>query len=111
MVELVVNGQVAAKKTIPADGNIHALKFEVAIARSSWVAIRHFPQLHTNPVNVLVADKPIRASRASALWCAESVKLLWQNRNRFIKKPEQPAAKAAYDRAQKTYERIAAESP
>ena len=111
LVELVVNGQVAAKKTIPADGNIHALKFEVAIARSSWVALRHFPQLHTNPVKVLVADKPIRASRASALWCAESVKLLWQNRNRFIKKPEQPAAKATYARTIKTYERIAAESP
>ena len=111
LVELVVNGQVAAKKTVPADGNIHALKFEVAIARSSWVALRHFPQLHTNPVNVLVTDKPIRASRASALWCAESVKLLWQNRNRFIKKPEQPAAKATYARTIKTYERIAAESP
>jgi hypothetical protein len=62
-------------------------------------------------VNVLVAGQPIRASRDSALWCAESVKILWKNRNRFIKKPEQPAAKAAYDRAIKTYERIAAESP
>ena len=111
LVELVVNGQVAAKKIVPADGKIHDLKFEVPIARSSWVALRHFPQLHTNPVNVLVAGKPIRASRDSALWCAESVKILWKNRNRFIKKPEQPAAKAAYNRAQKIYERIAAESP
>ena len=111
LVELVVNGQVAAKKIVLADGKIHDLKFEVPIARSSWVALRHFPQLHTNPVNVLVAGKPIRASRNSALWCAESVKILWKNRNRFIKKPEQPAAKAAYNRAQKTYERIAAESP
>ena len=111
LVELIVNGQVAAKKIVPADGKIHDLKFEVPIARSSWVALRHFPQLHTNPVNVIVAGKPIRASRDSALWCAESVKILWKNRNRFIKKPEQPAAKAAYDRAQKIYERIAAESP
>jgi hypothetical protein len=111
LVELIINGQVAAKKTIPADGKIHDLKFDVAIPRSSWVALRHFPQLHTNPVNVIIANQPIRASRASAQWCAESVKLLWQNRNRFIKKPEQPAAKLAYDRAIKTYERIAAESP
>ena len=111
LVELVVNGQVAAKQTVPADGKTHDLKFEVPIARSSWVVLRHFPQLHTNPVNVLVAGKPIRASRDSALWCAESVKILWKNRNRFIKKPEQPAAKAAYNRAQKIYERIAAESP
>jgi hypothetical protein len=110
LVELVVNGEVAAKQTVPADGKIHDLKFEVPITRSSWVALRHFPQLHTNPVNVIVESKPIRASRNSAIWCAESIKLLWHNRNRFIKKPEQPAAKAAYDRAQKIYERIAAES-
>jgi hypothetical protein len=111
LVELIVNGQVAAKKTIPADGKIHDLKFEVTIPRSSWVAFRHFPQLHTNPVNVIIANQPIRASRASAQWCAESVKILWANRNRFIKKSEQPAAKLAYDRAIKTYQRIAAESP
>ncbi len=111
LVELIVNGQVAAKKIVPADGAIHELKFEVAIERSSWVALRHFPQLHTNPVNVLVAGKPIRASRASAQWCAESVKILWHNRHRFIKEAERPAAKAAYDRSLKTYEGIATESP
>ena len=109
-VELIVNGQVAVKKIIPADGNIHNLQFEVPIVRSSWVALRHFPQLHTNPVNVLVAGKPIRASRQSAQWCAESVKILWRNRHRFIKESERTAAKAAYDRALKTYMRIAAES-
>ncbi|MBC8243252.1 MAG: CehA/McbA family metallohydrolase [Verrucomicrobia bacterium] len=110
LVELIVNGQVSAKKNIPADGKIHDLKFDVPVERSSWVALRHFPQLHTNPVNVLIANKPIRASRQSAQWCAESVKLLWHNRNRFIKKPEQPAAKLAYERAIKTYDRIATES-
>mgnify|MGYP001428063428 CR=1 FL=1 len=111
LVELVANGQVVAKGTVPADGRIHDLQFKVGINRSSWVALRHFPQLHTNPVNVMVAGKPIRASRESAYWCAESVKLLWQNRNRFIKKSEQAEAKLAYDRAVRTYERIAAESP
>ena len=111
LVELIVNGQVAAKQIVPADGAIHDLRFEVLIARSSWVALRHFPQLHTNPVNVLVAGKPIRASLASAQWCEESVKILWHNRQSFIKPAERPAAKAAYDRARKTYERIAAESP
>ena len=111
LVELVANGQVVAKGTVPADGRIHDLQFKVGINRSNWVALRHFPQLHTNPVNVMVAGKPIRASRESAYWCAESVKLLWQNRNRFIKKSEQAEAKLAYDRAVRTYERIAAESP
>jgi hypothetical protein len=109
MVELIINGEVAFKKVLPADGVIHDLRFEVSIARSSWVALRHFPQLHTNPVNVIVAGKPIRASRASAQWCAESVKILWHNRHRFIKPAERLAAKAAYDRSIKLYERIAEE--
>ena len=111
LVELVVNGQVAAKEIVTADGKIHDLQFKVGINRSSWVALRHFPQLHTNPVNVILDNKPIRASRESAQWCGESVKLLWQNRNRFIKKHELAEAKLAYDRAVRTYERIAAESP
>ena len=111
LVEIVVNGEVAAKQIVIADGAIHNLKFEIPISRSSWVALRHFPQLHTNPVNVIVAGKAIRASRESAEWCAESVKLLWQNRNRFIKKSERVEAKLAYDRAVRAYERIAGESP
>lgn len=111
LVEIVVNGEVAAKQIVIADGAIHNLEFEIPISRSSWVALRHFPQLHTNPVNVIVAGKAIRASRESAEWCAESVKLLWQNRNRFIKKSERVEAKLAYDRAVRAYERIAGESP
>ena len=111
LVELVVNGQVVAKKMVPADGKAHDIEFEYHVARSSWVALRQFPQLHTNPVNVLVGRKPIRASRQSALWCAESVELLWHNRHRFIKKGEQAAARLAYDRAFETYRRIAGESP
>ena len=111
LVELVVNGQVVAKKMVPADGKAHDIEFEHHVARSSWVALRQFPQLHTNPVNVLVGRKPIRASRQSALWCAESVELLWRNRHRFIKKGEQAAARLAYDRAFETYRRIATECP
>ena len=67
LVKIVVNGQVAASKKVPADGKPHDLRFEVPIARSSWIAVRQFPQLHTNPVNVIVQQQPIRASRGSAL--------------------------------------------
>ena len=66
LVEVVVNGRVAASREVPADGREHAVEFSVPIERSSWIAVRQFPQLHTNPVNVLVAGQPIRASRASA---------------------------------------------
>jgi hypothetical protein len=110
-VELVVNGVAVASKMVPADGRVHDLTFQAAIKESSWVALRHFPQLHTNPVQVLVAGRPIRASRASALWCAEGVRLLWKNRNHLIAKEEREAAQQSYDRAIQTYEKIARECP
>ena len=83
-VELVVNGQEVDHQDVPADGQVHTLRFTTDIAHSSWIALRQFPQLHTNPVNVIVAGRPIRASRDSALWCIETIKLLWQNRQRRI---------------------------
>ena len=110
LVEIVVNGEVAASKAVLADGKPHDLSFDVEIARSGWVAVRQFPQLHTNPVNVIVDEKPIRASRRSALWCAESVRLLWHDRRRFIAESEQPAAKAAYERALQKFFAIAEEA-
>jgi hypothetical protein len=111
LVELVVNGQVVAKKQVPADNQIHTLQFDVPILRSSWVAIRQFPQLHTNPVNVIVDGQPIRASRSSALWCRETVRALWDVRNKFIAEPERPAARSAYDEAMDRYQSIAKEAP
>ena len=103
LVEIVVNGQAAASQKVPADGKPHSLRFEIPIQQSSWIAVRQFPQLHTNPVNVIVDAKPIRASRASALWCAESVRLLWKNRNRFIAESERSAAREAYERSLKQF--------
>ena len=89
----------------------HDIQFTADIARSSWVAVRHFPQLHTNPVNVLVANKPIRASRASALWCIETIELLWQNRQMRISAGEREAASAAFQRAIERFGQIAQQSP
>ena len=109
LVELVVNGKPVASKEIPADGKIHDLTFDVPIERSSWVALRHFPQMHTNPVNVLVADRPIRADAKSAQWCLDVIDLLWKNRERAIAPAERAEAKAAFDRASEKYRRIRAE--
>jgi hypothetical protein len=110
LVEIVVNGVPVASREVPADGQLHDLKFEVPISKSSWVALRHFPQLHTNPVNVIVADQPIRASADSARWCIEAIDLLWKNREKNIKPTEQDDAKAAFDRARERYRQIAAEA-
>jgi hypothetical protein len=110
LVEIVVNGQPVVAQEVEADGKVHDLEFGVPINRSSWVALRHFPQLHTNPVNVIVADQPIRASRASAQWCQDVIDLLWKNRERRIAELERDAARAAYERAIAKYRQIAAES-
>jgi hypothetical protein len=106
-VEVIMNGQVVASTQIPADGHVHDVQFKVPVQQSSWIALRQFPQLHTNPVNIIVGQQPIRVSRASALWCAESVRLLWKNRQRFIHVSERPAARKAYKRSLATYLQIA----
>jgi hypothetical protein len=111
LVELVVNGKVVASKHVPADDQIHDLEFTIPIDRSSWVALRQFPQMHTNPVTVLVGGQPIRASRQSALWCAECVDQLWHARGRTITDAERAAAKKAFDAAAKLYRQIATECP
>ena len=110
LVEIVRNGRVVAQANVPADGHLHELEFDVAVDRSSWIGLRQFPQLHTNPVNVLVNGRPIRASRESALWCAESVQLLWENRHPHIAESERSAARQAYDRAVAMYRERAQEA-
>jgi hypothetical protein len=110
-VEVIVNGRAVASQTVPADGAAHDLQFTVTMEQSSWVALRHFPQLHSNPVNVLIAGKPVRASRNSARWCVAMTELLWKNRERAIAPDERAAARAAFDRALAVYRRIAEESP
>jgi hypothetical protein len=109
--ELVVNGQVVAAKDIPADGREHTVEFGVSIERSSWVALREFPQLHTNPVDVLVGGKPIRASRASAQWALGCIDQLWRIRGSRIAESERAEAQQAYEAARAVYRKIAAEAP
>jgi hypothetical protein len=111
LVEIVVNGVPVASARVPADGKIHELKFRIPIARSSWIALRQFPQLHTNPVEVQVGGAPIRASRRSARWCIETIERLREQKGRFIREPERAAAKEAYDEAVKIFQQRAMEAP
>jgi hypothetical protein len=110
-VEVVVNGQPVAAQEVAADDQVHELTFTVPIERSSWVALRHFPQMHTNPVNVLVAGKPIRASRSSALWCAGCIEQLWRARSKGIAAAEREEAHETFEKAIQLYRKIAAECP
>ncbi len=68
-VELIVNGYPVARQDITADGLERPLTFTHRIEQSSWAAVRVMPSAHTNPVFILVNDRPIRANRQSAEWC------------------------------------------
>lgn len=109
-VELIVNGEVAAKDTILANGSLQDLVFEAKIEQSSWVALRILPSSHTNPVFVLVNDQPIRANRKSAEWCLQAVDVCWQQKQGLIAEAEKNAAWELYEAAKKVYQRILSES-
>jgi hypothetical protein len=110
-VELVVNGHPVAAREVAADDQIHELEFEVKIERSSWVALRHFPELHTNPVNVKVAGQSIRASRKSALWSIGCIEQLWRARGKNISAGERDEARKTFWQAIERYREIAREAP
>jgi hypothetical protein len=109
-VEVVVNGRRVAAKEIIADGSEQDVTFRVPIPTSSWVTLRIFPSSHTNPVFVLVGDKPIRASKRSAEWCLQAVDQCWKKKKPAIRKEEQAAAEKAFEEAREAYKRILAET-
>jgi hypothetical protein len=102
-VEVIVNGIVAARQPLDADGGIHELSFDVPIERSSWIAARILPSSHTNPVFAIVDGKPIRASRASVLWCLNAVNQCWTQKAPQIRASELDEARKAYDHAREIY--------
>jgi hypothetical protein len=109
-VEVVVNGRAVAKKNLLANGSIQDLTFEIPIQYSSWVALRILPSSHTNPIFVVVNDKPIRSSKKSAEWCLKAVDQCWSQKVSKISAQERPEAEKAYERARVAYRQILAES-
>ncbi len=109
-VEVVVNGQPVARKEIVADGSEREVSFHIPIEASSWVALRILPSSHTNPVFVMVGDKPIRASKRSVEWCLKAVDKCWERKQNAIRKEERPAAEEAFDRARAAYKKILKET-
>ena len=108
--EIIVNGKPIKHVKLPADGNLDQYSFEVPIAGSSWVAARIFPSSHTNPIFVLVGNKPIRASKKSAEWCRKGVDQCWIEKSKTYDESELADAKLAYDHARSVYDRIILES-
>jgi hypothetical protein len=108
-VELVMNGKPVARKNVVADGSVRPVTFGVPVERSSWLAVRILGSSHTNPVFVLVNEKPIRASRESAQWCLDSVNQCWTQKAPKTSKTELSDAEAAYNHAREVYTRLVAE--
>lgn len=108
--ELVVNGYAVAKKNIQADGKLRDVSFDVKVDRSSWVALRILPSSHTNPIWVMVGDKPLTPSRRSVEWCAKGVEQCWSQKKRFIKANEMADAEKAYEHARQVYRELLAKA-
>ncbi len=109
-VEVIVNGRSVAVSLVQANNRPHPLVFDVPIEESGWIAVRQFPQLHTNVIRVNVAGRPNRATQRSAEWCTAVIEQLWKNRAAAISEAERPAAEKAYEEAKQFYRRLAAAS-
>ncbi len=110
-IELIVNGLPVETTTITTDGQIQDVVFaKPKINKSSWIAVRSFPNAHTNPIRVLVDGAPIRASKASAEWCLAGVEQCWLAKRQSYHLDELEQAKQAYDHARSVYKKIIEES-
>jgi hypothetical protein len=109
-VEVIVNGKAVGLVPIEADGALHEISLPVRIERSSWVALRIYPSSHTNPIFVIVAGRPIRASKASADWCLKAIDQCWSRKSPGIRDEERAEAQKAYDIARVAYRKILDES-
>ena len=107
---MIVNGSTVDKKKIVADGALRDITFDLKVERSSWVALRIPASSHTNPIFVIVGDKPIRPSRRSAEWCLKAVDQCWSQKAPKISAKERDEAAKAYEHARQVYRRILAES-
>ncbi|MFN0200968.1 MAG: CehA/McbA family metallohydrolase [Bacteroidia bacterium] len=108
-IELVVNGAAVDKKIIVADGALQDVNFTTKIEHSSWVALRILPSSHTNPIFVMIDNKPIRANKQSVEWCLKAVDECWQQKQVGISDNEKVQAKQDYDYAREVYKKILTE--
>ncbi|MFJ5489475.1 hypothetical protein ACIKTA_18880, partial [Hansschlegelia beijingensis] len=102
-VEIVVNGRVAASKPVPADGTLQNLTFSIPIERSSWVALRLMGAGHSNPVFVLVDNKPVRGSRTSVEWSQRALLQAFDAESSRWSPDDAPVAAAAFQYAYEIY--------
>ncbi len=81
------------------------MPIDFPIKKSSWVALRIPASAHTNPVFVMVNDKPIHIKQ-SAEWCRKAVDQCWKMKQPNIRESERATAEEGYNRARKVYDMI-----
>lgn len=111
LVELIVNGLPVSSRRIAANGREEPVTFELALERSSWVALRVGESAHTNPFFVLVEGQPVRASRRSVEWLLAGVDQCWKQKEPTYAAAEKETARADYEHARQTYRRLLDETP
>ena len=107
--ELIVNGLVVAKKEVEADGVLRPISFDYEVKDSAWVALRILPSSHTNPIFVIVNNKPVRV-RSSIEWCLRAVEQCRAQKVGRMQMEEQGAAARAYDYASAEYRKRLADT-
>jgi hypothetical protein len=104
-VELIVNGIAVDTAEMVADGQWKDVRFNYTINESAWIALRIYPSSHTNPVFVTLNHQPVQIKK-SAAWCINALRQCWKMKQANIRPTERTAAEAAYNDAEKVYEKI-----
>lgn len=107
--ELVVNGRAVERREVRADGELRDVSFTIDIQKSSWVALRILPSVHTAPIFVRIAGQPVRASKRSAQWCLDFIEALWSQTAYRLREGERTDAAEAWDHARSVYRKIISE--
>jgi len=100
--EVIVNGEPVQSKTVIADGSQQKVEFEVALSKSSWVALRVLGASHTNPIWVTVDNKPVRVAK-SLQWNIAALQQAFEVKRHGWRPEDYEEAKAAYDYAYRVY--------
>jgi hypothetical protein len=81
---------------------MQSVEFDIPIKESSWVALRILGASHTNPIWVLVDNKPVRVPE-SIKWDIAALEQCFEVKRQGWRPEDYPEAKAAYDYAYEVY--------
>jgi hypothetical protein len=108
-VELIINGKPVDTVVVVADGKINKVNFNYDADRSCWAALRVWGSSHSNPIFIIVDDKPIH-EKQSAEWCRNAVDQCWKMKSPNMKANDRAQAQVVYEKAREIYESIIKET-